>query len=237
MARDLSRVLDHLSDDQISDLISRYYEGQPTTALIEMFGLEVSSSQLYCCFPPERLADPCTMCGGTMLRTRSSRNGKQQPAKCQACSHDKTALCRCQVCLEHREQTKRAEEDSKIRTLQAYYQERRAHPVSYFELSFSQRVYLGALLAGHGGQSKQIISPLRSFPAPFMARWDLVNNILTDLRASGALIIYPTEDLSPFVFPAGEKWKFYPDKVYHELNLLETEASTWLLHPFRDRTR
>ncbi|WP_157256637.1 hypothetical protein [Methyloversatilis discipulorum] len=92
--------LEHLSKDELSDLIRRYYSGENVLSLIREFNIHCHVSMLHQFFPPQPTNESCRRCGSAMVRQLLSKSRLvRERLCCIACNHEDTPSCGCAGCL------------------------------------------------------------------------------------------------------------------------------------------
>ncbi|WP_411682865.1 hypothetical protein [Clostridium thailandense] len=104
--------LKHLTDEQLQELIERYYNGERVNTLIEEYEIADTLPGTLCkLFPPMLLKDTfCPNCNAPMFKLRESRSGYSHTEPfCTVCGHDNNNhFCKCDYC-------KKKEEERKLR--------------------------------------------------------------------------------------------------------------------------
>jgi hypothetical protein len=143
--------IQELTEEQLNDLIWRYYSGSIIVTLIQEFRLNVSPGKITTLFPPFVLEDQiCPYCMIPMLMappTRTALNSGRSlpPAYCSNCGHRQRPNCLCIGCEEQRAQRKLADEEAN-RSLIARLRRTPLHPcVDIDDISLRHAVNLVAL--------------------------------------------------------------------------------------------
>lgn len=219
-------ALNHLTEDQLSELMARYYRGDHVHDLIERFGLECSTNTLWRQFPAKRLDQPCHVCGAPLWEERLPRTkhlaGVHPSASCTHCGHIEGAPCHCPAC-----ERQRADEASKAARREKdeiagfcsrhwSYERRQIEPG---DLSLKAAVALIALVRSGGWDDKENVRPWGASGAPWTPdaihyQRHLLNTLL------GEQLVAP--------FPDSEA---FPESTRKERTWRPEHASWVVLHP------
>jgi hypothetical protein len=94
--------LAHLSDSQITDLITRYYAGARIADLLAEYAIDCHPPQLYKLFPPViHSSTTCPNCGAVMMSKHVARSVGMADSKtlhCSQCRHETSFRCKCDYC-------------------------------------------------------------------------------------------------------------------------------------------
>ena len=139
--------LNHLSNTEVEKLMQRYYSVEAVTKLLKEYQLSIRTAELYKLFPPEVCEDEiCEYCEEYLVRDRQSKTAvawgrKDSDLYCPICHHRPYyAWCSCENCIE----AEQAQQEFRSRRVREVYS-REKEPVVFSDLSFEQKVYLGAL--------------------------------------------------------------------------------------------
>jgi hypothetical protein len=102
----LHQKLVHLAESQVTELITRYYNGENISALISEYGIDCKPNFFYKVLPPIVSAGSvCPNCGGVMLSPRVSRTtipaDSSNTLRCSKCRHEEIRFCKCTWCRKH----------------------------------------------------------------------------------------------------------------------------------------
>lgn len=218
MYRDLS----HLDKSELTTLINRYYDGESATRLIAEYDLLVSPSHLYKIFPPEEFPQySCEYCNRPLVMDRRSKASKNMPKYekdlyCPACGHYQyREICKCENCIAENIKI----EASQRATIQEYYSKQRTHK-DFQELSFREKVFLGALCRALMEENMFEIAPLSKSPMVLAPTPKLESEIYHTLLGADVISVSPNSPLDAFVldddvFPRS----VYLTRAVYELNL------------------
>lgn len=215
--------LNHLSDAEIEVLVQRYYAGEAVTKLIKEYQLSVRTADLYKLFPPEVSEEyACEYCDEYLVRDRQSKTAivwgnSKADLYCPICHHRPFAhRCRCDNCI-NEELAMREFQERQIKNV--YSRER--EPVDFEDLSFEQKVYLGALCRALCKENLFEIKPYSGSNRVLAPTNDLCSQLYKALSHDEIIAVSPTSPLEAFVvddedFPN----RYYTYKVTYYLNLL-----------------
>lgn len=99
--------LGHLCEEELLELMSRYYAGERVAPLLAEFRVICSPSALSSHFPPEPTSEVCRYCNAPMVRPRRLNSwtfGSTQ--NCSRCAHIESLWCGCSGCKVDRPQEK-----------------------------------------------------------------------------------------------------------------------------------
>lgn len=218
--------LSHLTQQQIDELINRYYAGENVRALIQEFGTNCPINQFTKLLPP--LIDhssQCAVCGSPMMKVRVSRSSHllgAEPIRCSSCGHTGAEYCTCEFCKDQRQKQQLAHLE-KRRALVAEYCRvpnlENTHDLKVENLSLDMAVALLALVRTCGYMDKTNGHVLESFQnatipfAPNGSYGDALRDFLLD---SGLINISNHSRLDSFVFEGDEITGYYPSRVRWE---------------------
>lgn len=192
--------LTHLSRHEIETLMLRYYNGESVSKLLKEYQLSIRAAQLYKLFPPETFHDDlCEYCQVPLIRNRESKSASSWACTnnskyCPVCHHKPySSYCRCSNCIN---KEVRLEEEQRQKIKEMYSQSR--EPIDFNNLSFEQKVFLGALCRGLCDESLFQVKPLigagvRLTPSP-----DLTDYLYSSLLYNGIITISPSSPIEAF---------------------------------------
>ena len=173
-----TNALEHLSEEEISQLMSRYYSGEKVKSLMQEFKIEgVQSGSLYKLFPDIEQEERCPYCDVPMYSKAvskteySSRYRLKQSKVCKLCQHtiaydrwnDKPLQCQCKDCtklLELRREEKRREGERRRNRIQEIIADTRPKAKKFETLTIKEKIYLGALLRANIAEDNRHLKPL-----------------------------------------------------------------------------
>lgn len=184
-----------LTEEQIEDLMSRYYSGERVSNLIEEFSLTVPPSRITTLFPPLVLEDlHCPYCRMPMLQDAPTRSTLKTghgltPPFCSSCGHRERPSCQCIGCDGERAQRQRAAEEAN-RCLIAQLRRSSLHPcVDINALPLRDAVHLVALCRVGRREDSDQIDPLSEHPLALRCTQRASETVVRELYELGALDI------------------------------------------------
>ena len=222
----MEKDLSHLSSSDISTLMARYYGGESATKLMKEYGISGRASDLYKLFPPEVFPSYiCEYCDEPLVIKRPSKTRQNAPRYeselyCPICGHKPfQSQCKCENCLEA-EKMRLEEQLTKIDDVYS----RELVPVDFSTLSFTSKVFLGALCRGLLKENMYEIAPLAHSGAILTPTDQMLDILYEDLTNNGVIAVSPRSPLSAFNtncddFPR----RYYTYLVTYYLNLLFPE--------------
>ena len=233
----MHKNLNHLSSAEIETLMQRYYSGDKIAILLKEYDISVHASMLCRLFPPKVYPDyKCEYCNQSLVANRGSKTTRgclqsKSELYCPKCGHRpfKTG-CQCPNCLE-KERMLRIEQQNQI---QAYYSQER-EPAFFDDLSFENKVFLGALCQCLLQEDLYEFAPRSGADVVLAPTEDLENKIYDNLLDAQAIAVSPRSTLTAFdleddEFPAS----FYLYKVSYYLNLKFPEDKTDMFNRILD---
>ncbi|MBV4429686.1 hypothetical protein [Clostridium tyrobutyricum] len=202
--------LKHLTDIQIQKLMDRYYNNEKTSDLIKEYNIDVNSSRLYTLFSPLICEDKiCPNCNIPLVIDRQSRSSSSysfnnKAAYCPKCNHKDSPSCNCPSCSE-KKRIKKIKKDEEQR--QKIIRKRELINVHYSldckrikieELSFRDKVYLGALLRLCLSEDLLTIFSTDSMDNELAPTNDLKREIITTLSHKKIIIVNPNSPIEAF---------------------------------------
>lgn len=230
--------LDHLSTDEIQDLMRRYYEGEAASKLIKEYNIPIKPSALYKAFPPQAFEDyTCEYCGEPLVLDRLSKTMKNIPRYerelyCPICGHKPyQSYCRCENCVD-REKERQSQQ---LEQIQAAYSRERT-PADFTAFSFRDKVFLGALCRALLRENLHEIDPYAGSEVVLAPTNDLCHDLYSSLIHKQAIAVSPTSPLEAFDVGSEDfPNTFYTYKVTYYLNLLfppnKKDLFTEILNP------
>jgi hypothetical protein len=219
MGKDLS----HLNSSEIESLMRRYYDGEAVSKLLKEYDITVPASGLYKLFPPEVYPNyTCEYCGENLVVNRPPKTMKdalkyERDLYCPACGHQPFQdKCRCEHCIEK----ERLLEMKQLAQIQEVYSRPRT-PVNFSNLSFTNKVFLGALCRALLRENLYEISPYNESEIILTPTPELRKRLYSDLIKNQVVTVSPQSPLSAFdanneSFPN----IFYTYEVTYNLNLV-----------------
>lgn len=206
MDRFRSDKLAHLSDEQIEDLLNKYYQKANISKLIKEYHINVTSHKFASILPFEekQTDDVCECCGGRLILKYLSRNLLQTYKYiCTNCSHSSNDEdCSCEYCQEKRHQMELLEKEKRefdehqkelfVRSLLEIHED---DAVDFDALTFVQKVYLGAFLREGISEDYSYIKAIRNFTNLIAPTSEFRDEIIIELKTKRIIKIHPNVEL------------------------------------------
>ena len=197
--------IEHLSDEQVEDLMNRYYAGEDQKKLTEEFQIKVTNGRLYTLFPSivREDLDPCPYCGIYPTQKRASktkmRDGYRLPVPfCTECGHNYSGSCNCQNCLsKHKKEELLAEKELEDK-IQAEMYGTRDSAITVNQLSLKEAVDLISLERGGREEDNDIIRAIKYFDRPAGPSQDYSVNALKHLYKNKLIDFSPSTSTDHF---------------------------------------
>lgn len=220
----MNEKLLHLSNEQIQELIERYYDKEKVSDLISYYNLELQPSQLVKHLPPEVLEVKCIYCNLNLVKKRVSRDSqswKINPAFCSKCGHEEGNICSCQNCknLENYQRNRSLQEKQDFLYIWINHEDKEKIEIN--DLTFIDKVFLGALLREGISEDYNFIRPIESFINPLTPTFEFHSEFIDRLFNIGAIVIHQNTDPESISIEDYEEgdYSFYPYKVTWALNV------------------
>ncbi|MBO0962442.1 hypothetical protein J1P26_22330 [Neobacillus sp. MM2021_6] len=234
---DLDEKLNHLSKEQIVEIITAYYDGDKIKDLLERYEIKTTTSNLVRIFPPILSGEHCIKCESPIvmhLESRSSSNYFNNHQKyCSSCGHQEISFCSCEFCKKERMEAKRLEEERQKKLLEKkrqllcdYYEEDNWEMILETDLSLEDRLYLAVVLRGALSEDTSYIEPLENIEGKIAPTTEYEREIIKTL--TGRNILVPSlkskvDDFEvEFVSEDDQQYKiaYYIYKVHYRLNVM-----------------
>ena len=214
----MNEKLSHLTKEQIQELIERYYEKEKVLDLIAEFKLNLRPGQLVKHLPPQILEIKCPYCEINLIKPRISRDAKSWktiPEYCPNCGHEEGGFCSCKTCKALEWHQKDKERQDKQDFLDIFLNHEEEEKIELDDLTFVEKVYLGALLREGISEDYNYIKPIESFITPLTPTYEFRAEVLNSLTEIGAIVIHQSTE-SEFIeitdYDEGS-FKYYQYKV------------------------
>ncbi|TAH59727.1 MAG: hypothetical protein EWM50_07560 [Gottschalkiaceae bacterium] len=226
----------HLSDEQIEELIRRYYSNENAGSLVEEYDINISPSRLYTIFPPEICYEQiCPNCNIPMVKDRKSkssysyRRNNKNDFYCYLCGHiTNLQRCRCSNCIirreneaERRAEEKRLEELRKRQLISETYSLGKSIKIEFDSISFRDRVYLGSLLRACLSEDLTTIYSVESCDRSLAPLEDMRRELVLSLSNKNIIVVSPDSPIEAFTESEDIEFPnvYYIYKVNYHLNI------------------
>jgi len=214
--------LSHLSDDEMSKLIQRYYNDEAAKKLIAEYDLNIKPSNLYKLFPPEEFTNyDCEYCENVLVADRPSKAMAKMPRYesalyCPCCGHKPYTKCDCDACKQAQIQQK----EDRIKNINKSFGTG-SEQVEFESLPFVEKVYLGALCRAYLRENLFEIAPISEKNVILAPSDDFCSEIYNDLIRAEAIKVSPLSPINAFIFDENN-WpeEYYTYQVTYNLNLV-----------------
>lgn len=231
MSRFISDKLVHLSDEQIDNMLSEYYQGDKVTDLINKYNIDITPSKFGTVLPYKVNFDglKCDYCGEQIYIKYLSRNSSEtEEYICHNCGHmPENSLCTCYICKDIAKQIAIEEEHQKEIFVRKLLKIDPNSAVFEDMMTFEQKVYLGAFLREGIDEDYSCIKPIKTFATPIAPTSLLEDEIIDELRNRKIIKIHPNTDVNSFDNIDVEKGIAYFNKnsVWWQLNVKSLDKS------------
>lgn len=231
----------HLSKEEFEELAQLYYSNVKHSTLIEKFGIDVSSGNLYKCFPPQNSDKECPYCKVNLVYlpiSKAQSRSDHRKSVCLSCDHEyENNKCSCNGCTERKNEEahkKKIAEQQKSESILDFLKKTRQPSIHLKDLTLRDRLYLAALLKNHLSGDLKIIKPVFEYRQALAPTREYTINMLKHLSHRGTIQLserahmqYSLED---------NKLRYDPLHSYYDLNVISNESSKtamikFLLHP------
>lgn len=229
--------LSHLTQDQVQDVMERYYNGEKVTDILEEYQIKVQPAKLFELFPRTSTDSACLYCQRNLFlvprsKTAANYNKGRYDKKCIECNHSDTERnCRCSNCQRKKKEELRKEREEHER-IEAERQAK-AHKIilskllninevrpkrRLAELSDVEKIVLGSFLHFYGQENMELIGPLSSQAIP-LAPSEAFSKEFRDFILNQGLITYYEGELHGYYLEPGDDVSFNWQEVVFQLNI------------------
>lgn len=230
------RKLNDLSHDELEHLMDEYYNGVSTKKLISDYMLSVSPSQLYKHFPPIEFSDyTCKYCDIPMFADRKSKTNNsyfESDLYCLKCHHTLRKNCNCDNCIKEREY----EKERKLSMISEIYDDNNHDIISINDISFENKIYLGALCRMLCTEDMTRISPYINRNTDYSLTPDdsYTFDIIRSLISSGLISVSCLSSVDSFEDDDNFPCTYYMNKVTYVINVSKDDLIYILSGRFYD---
>lgn len=220
----MSDKLSHLTEKEVQDLIERYYNKEKVSDLIKEYNISLRPSQLVKHFPPEISDIECQYCDLKLVKPRQSRDyyswNKLEPV-CPNCGHEESPFCSCVHCTELEKERKEREQQEKQELLNQILAINEEDKIDLKDLTFFEKIYLGALLREGVSEDYNYIKPISDFINPIAPTSEFQSEIINALIDKEIILIHPNTDSEYIEIIDSEtgRYRYYTYKVKWFLNI------------------
>lgn len=226
LKKSISLKIQHLSENQIEELYSRYMNGEKNSVLIEEYSIDVNPSALINIFPPIVHDDKiCPYCRIPMIskrKSKSSYSGDTPPINCTICGHHEYSdesryywnkECNCNQCRQLKKSQEEEKQSQIKRIIHEEYSITNQQVYLYSNMSFSDKVLLFTLLRLQTEESFGYIKALdEPKTALFCPTREMDIEVLQSLFKKRIILVNPDSQID--AFKPDENYKsFFVNKV------------------------
>ncbi|MCC8369212.1 MAG: hypothetical protein LN573_04010 [Rickettsia endosymbiont of Oxypoda opaca] len=217
--------LSHLTEQQIKELINRYYNNEKVADLLKEFDINSSANVLVSLFPPIIHCELfCKYCQDinlvSKLESRSYNLVNFNPI-CPVCNHNDKPYCSCRNCQEVIYRQRQVEEEHKRRILMNAFLYKNIKVPFIEELTLKDALYLLSVISHSAPEDLKFVKPYSERPSilKLAPDEDLIVDIINHLSHRGFILINPSiNDICAFQFNAEQQVVgYYKNKILWEL--------------------
>ncbi|PGS64061.1 hypothetical protein [Bacillus thuringiensis] len=205
----IDKRLEHLSQEQIIDLMKKYYDGEKVANILEEYEIKISASQLYSIFPPVATEEECVYCGSVMVQPWESKSWStyinSHKKYCIKCGHEDSQYCYCTHCKEIKEKAwleeiERKKEiiERKKATIASFYDDKKWNLKPENELSLEDRLYLSMILRSSLSENTMYIEPLLDVKGNLAPTEDFEIELIKTLTGRKILVPHVISNINAF---------------------------------------
>lgn len=215
----LDKRISHLTNEQIVNLMERYYEGEKVSKILEEYKIRINVSQLYSIFPPIITNDTCIHCNSDMLKSWSSKSRatltNEDTSYCINCNHKNSKYCNCDYCeidkhkkiQEQQESQKELVERKKV-AISEFYDESNWTLELERELTLEDRLYLAVLLRSSLSENTLYIEALEPLKNTLAPTKEFEVEIIKTLTSRKIIVPHALSDIDAFEIENADKNDF-----------------------------
>ncbi len=234
-----------LSDEQLHQLMDRYYGGEKVSDLIKEFGLTVGLNNIATLFPKISLDDsPCPYCEAPMVMEAQSRTAVQHgitwaTAHCETCGHHAGDYCNCSGCRMIHERQAADTKARKQQILLDFSKGPRNEPVEIESMPVLDALNLAALSRIGRHEDSDRICSLPKLSSTLSCQPATDRQIMEDLLSARYIDVDPKSSIEAVgLFPERKpsvdvgqlKWVLNLGRNEEENLALISELENWLHH-------
>lgn len=208
-------AVEHLSDDELYVLTTRYYK-EKNAKLLEEYNIELPFSVSLHSLLPLRIIEKCPVCEkGTILNKLPYKNNYLHDFTpfCSNCEHTYSYECTCDFCIEER----KIKKTNTINSIIDYFNA--VTPVSETDLTFKEKLYLSTLMRMCMSENLSYIKPLSCFNEKLTPVEDCNIMILKELYNKNLIKPLFMDDLDNYLPNENGSFAFYLLDVSYRLNI------------------
>lgn len=237
---DLDPSLKHLSNEQIYEVITKYYDDEKVNNILNDYKILITPSKLVKVFPSVFLKAHCEKCNSQLhgeLQSKSSVHMIRTKASCPYCFHKANSrFCDCYFCEQERIEL----EEEKREIVDAIFINSDVPVVSENDLSLEDRFYMSIILRAALSEDMRIIGPLNEISRKIAPTNQLIKEIMNTLTARNLILISEHSSLDAFVLEIDEEGNrnvsYHGYQVAYKINVISGDGNYYsmiqrLLYP------
>lgn len=214
--------LQHLSTEELDNLMKRYYSNESVNLLVKEYDLDIRPNSLYKYFPPELVENElCEYCGINLVKHRKSKsnmnfsNENKNEYYCPKCEHRPYFIkCDCSNCIDSMYR-KVNDKKSKIQEVYGHCQEQ----INLDELNFREKIYVAIVCSKLLKEDMYHFIPFCEYEGKLTPDINMDYDIFRELFKKKVLRVSPISSISAFKDYEEFPNVFYIDKVTFYLNI------------------
>lgn len=215
--------LDHLSEEELSELKTRYYQGESVYQLVAEYDLRIAPSMFHKLLPPEQIEEyGCGDCKVHLVadappRTKHTQERDPKQFFCPICGKRPFADNHGWITFPLLSDEEIARKKALIKT----NYESRLNPIEYDTLPLTTKIYIAVLCTALLDKDGITIRPMHETTYPLASTQDLQEKLYDKLLKCGAIVVSPDSPLDAFDLNAKHfPRKYDKSKVTYRLNLI-----------------
>lgn len=238
----LDKNLEHLSKEQILEVIKKYYKDEKIKDILEEYEIPVTPSRLVRIFPTRFVNEECEKCGAQLVVNFESKTNNYMNSKqpyCTECGHSRDAIvCNCTSCKEERMEAhlkaealrKKAKQEKKEIITNALKGHEEPEILEW-NLTEEDRLYISVILRAALSEDMSVIEPLNTVERSrsIAPTEKLQTEIINTLSARDILNVSLKSELDAFDVTVDEigrnriSYQIYA--VKYELNIIPEDGN------------
>lgn len=232
--------IEHLSDNQVTQLLVDYYHKKSISDILKSYKIDIKPSSFSKILPSKETSELCPVCGNSLQEqylSRTSRAGKTV-LRCSVCNHEPySENCSCEECKKAKREKsiliEQQKQEEKLRIKQqneTFIKDCLTEEIPVIDiksLSLEEKVYMGAIMRGGIDEGYNYIKPIVQFDSLIAPTEEFAIDIVKMLKRKNIIRIHPKSDMECFgnIDIEKETYSYYIGKVYWKLNLASDGVS------------
>ncbi|MBJ8483961.1 hypothetical protein [Acinetobacter vivianii] len=237
----IGEELEHLSENQLIDLIAKYKNGNNVENLLKEFNINIRSTMLVRSFPLIRVGK-CPNCPADLGCSIANKTSKellnQRKEECWNCGHKPyVSNCQCSTCLFEKEQERiqaetnmQAELKRKKEAINKEFCIESYNKVDEDSLTLKEKISICTILRCCLSEDGRYIKPIKTSIEPVTSHQDLTTQMIKHLIIRGILVPSVESDINAFVFDeTNTPSSYYTYEVKYILNIQPKDKFSLLI--------